>query len=515
MRDAMSEMAPSGGTVRTPPASAARHQRPGGGPGSREPRAARGRGRRVAALFRPRTRPDRVRALAVAAVAVCVLTGVITAVVFGSIAGGLRQIGDRSDPEVLATTDLYYRLNDMDAQVANVLLVGAQHGLGVDRQQAQAIYDQDRTQADRDLQRASAIAGTLPSAQGPLRAVLNGLGRYEALVGEAVYLDAQGPGLAGRPPTPALLLYRQATDLLQDGILPAARGLTDASTLALDRSYQAKRSAALDGALWVVLAGVALLVILAGLQIYLATRFRRLLTPALAAAFLVAVVLVAGGGTGLLAQAGHLRVAKSEAFDSIIALSQAHATSDDANADESRYLVDPGRAAQYQQAFENQSQQLARIPVAGIFHYDAGLAKAIDAYRANHADVRFGGYLGAEFRNITFPGERAAAQKTLAAYQVYERDDRHIRALNRAGDLRAAIAFDTSYARGNSNYAFTQYDNALLAVIAINQHAFNAAITAGQHGVSGWTGLIPAAAVILIIALLLAAVLPRLAEYRE
>ena len=44
----------------------------------------------------------------------------------------------------------------------------------------------------------------------------------------------------------------------------------------------------------------------------------------------------------------------------------------------------------------------------------------------------------------------------------------HIRALNRAGHLRAAIAFDTSYAHGNSNWAFTQYDNALLAVIAIN-----------------------------------------------
>jgi hypothetical protein len=39
---------------------------------------------------------------------------------------------------------------------------------------------------------------------------------------------------------------------------------------------------------------------------------------------------------------------------------------------------------------------------------------------------------------------------------VYERNDRHIRALNRGGNLRAAIAFDTSYAPGNSNWAFTQ-----------------------------------------------------------
>ena len=48
-------------------------------------------------------------------------------------------------------------------------------------------------------------------------------------------------------------------------------------------------------------------------------------------------------------------MAKSEAFDSIVALSQARAVSDDANADESRYLVDPARAGQYQQAFEDKS----------------------------------------------------------------------------------------------------------------------------------------------------------------
>jgi hypothetical protein len=128
--------------------------------------------------------------------------------------------------------------------------------------------------------------------------------------------------------------------------------------------------------------------------------------------------------------------------------------------------------------------------------------------------VAFGGYLGAEFRNITFPGERAAAEKTLAAYQVYERDDRRIRALNHSGNLGAAIAFDTSYARGNSNWAFEQYDNALVSVIAINQHAFNTAIEAGWRGVRGWTGLIPAGAAVLVIALVIAGIRPRLAEYR-
>ena len=300
-----------------------------------------------------------------AAVLFAVFLGLITAMIFGSVASGLRLIGNQPEPEVLAATDLYSRLNDMDAQVANVLLVGRQRGLGIDRQQAQAIYEQDRVRADQDLQRAAVVAGSVPSAQQSLRSVLDGLGRYEALAGEAMYLDGQGSGQPGRPPGAALILYRQATDLLQGSTLPSARSLTDQNTAVLDRVYQVKRSAAQSGARWVALSGAALLAVLVGMQIYLATRYRRVFNLGLGGATLVTVALVAASAAGLFAAAGQLHVAKAEAFDSIIALSQARAISDDANADESRYLVDPARAGQYQQAFEDKSQQLVRLAGGG------------------------------------------------------------------------------------------------------------------------------------------------------
>jgi hypothetical protein len=468
----------------------------------------------AARLRRFRSTPGRIRVMAAAVITVSVFLGVLTAALSGAITSGLQLIGQRSDPEVLAATDLYFRLNDMDAQVANVLLVGRQPGLGITRAQALAIYQQDRRQAGQDLQRAAEIAGSLPSAQRPLRAVLNGLGAYEGLAAEAMYLDGQGASPPGRPPAAALALYQQATDLLQGSILPSALSLAGANTAALDSAYQTDRSAALNGELEVVLLGAVLLAALLGLQLYLAGRFRRLVSPALAGATLAAVALLATSATAMHAQAGHLYVAKVEAFDSIIALSQARAISDDANADESRYLVDPARAGQYQQAFETRSQQLARLPGAGLFQYDAALARAVAAYQARNSDVRFGGYLGAEFRNITFPGERSAAQQALTAYQVWQRDDRHIRVLNAGGDLSGAIAFDTSYARGNSNWAFTRYDSALSDVIAINQRSFNQAIRQGQQERSGLAALIPGLAVILITALVLAGVRPRLAEYR-
>jgi hypothetical protein len=107
------------------------------------------------------------------------------------------------------------------------------------------------------------LPGSLPSAQQALRPVLDGLGNYEALAGEAMYLDGQGASLPGRPPAAALVLYRQATDLLQGSILPAARNLTTTNAAALSSAYQAKGSAALQGMLWVVLLGAALLALAA------------------------------------------------------------------------------------------------------------------------------------------------------------------------------------------------------------------------------------------------------------
>ena len=69
------------------------------------------------------------------------------------------------------------------------------------------------------------------------------------------------------------------------------------------------------------------------------------------------------------------------------------------------------------------------------------------------------------------------------------------RALNRSQNLHAAIAFDTSYAPGNSNWACTQHDNALAGLIAINQRAFSGAISAGQKdsGAEGYRAPGPAA----------------------
>src|ERR1700722_12426703 len=145
--------------------------------------------------------------------------------------------------------------------------------------------------------------------------------------------------------------------------------------------------------------------------------------------------------------------------------------------------------------------------------YDAALAADIRAYQSDNTDVRFGGYLGTEFRNITFTGERAAATQALLAYQVYEKDDRVLRAMAKI-NLAQAIAFDIGTGPGQSDWAFNQWDGALGSVITINENAFIAAIQAGRTTGAPWIALIPAIGTALISALAIAGTHRRPAEYR-
>ena len=228
-----------------------------------------------------------------------------------------------------------------------------------------------------------------------------------------------------------------------------------------------------------------------------------------------AVIAVALAGAGVvLASNGaeYFRAAKKDAFDSILALDSARAVSYDANADESRYLVDPQRSAAYEKAFLTKTLQLVDLQGATVASFDQRLDAALRGYEADHANIEWQGYFGKEFRNITFAGEREAAELALQRYQVYQVDDRRIRRLATTGQLPAAIGFCTSYNEGDSNWAFDRYDKALAAVIDINTRAFDKAIKDGEDALDGWT-IIPAVTGLIVLGLLLLVLQPDVVAY--
>ncbi|WP_225731274.1 MULTISPECIES: hypothetical protein [unclassified Nocardia] len=459
---------------------------------------------RVAAPKLPRWEtPERLRILAIASVAVTVVLALVVAAYARTTGKDIDTIGHRTGPAVTATADLGFAFADMDAQLANVLLAGADPNLAGVRDAALKAFELRRVQADTDLQQATTVAGADADS---IRNLLDLFGRYQALAAKTLQLNDIDKAPAGRPSARTLQSYRDATDAVRN-MLSIARDLTESNGNVLQHDYRHSRSATTAARVWSALLGVLALALLIWLQVLLRLRHRRRVNPALAAASLLVVALMVGGFAANAAAAQRLRVAKEDAFDSLIVLRLAHSDSSDANAYESRYLLAPERAGMYQSRFLLSSEQLAHFGAHTVQEYNTSLDQALASYQTNKK-VTFGGFLGAEAGNITSPDEQAAVDTMLTTYQTYQHDDLQIR--SKTNDLPAAIAFDT----GTSNYDFNQFDKALGSVIDINQHAFDAAIADSEDDLSGWTAWLPYGAAALIAVLVLLGIRPRLAEYR-
>lgn len=498
---------------------------PGAGSGSGEPPlpprrrtagsdGAVGRGRRLAVAVRGRSRstaPGRLRLLRTATAVLATAVAALFLVSGLGASGAWDRIDHRAVPRVTGADDLYFALNDMDAQAANLLLSAGGPQLAAMPAQhtaAQRMYTAARHTISTDLLTLGAAAQGDPQAEATVIGFNDDFSRYEELIGRALENDAH-PAVRSA----ALADYRTATDLLRQSLLPAAERLGQSNDGAYEATYRAARSDAATQRIALVVLGGGLLAVLVFTQVHLARRFRRTVNPGLLGATVCAAAACALGWSVLSSQSHELKVARRDAFDSVVALSQARALSYDANADESRYLLDPTRRGTYEQSFQDTSQRLLTLPSATLADYDTQLAAALAAYRADHADLRFTGYYGDEFRNITFPGERAGAEATVRAYAAYERDDRTMRALVHQGRLQQAVAFCIGWDKGASNYHFGRYDAALQHLIGVNRAAYGSAVSAGRAPL---TSRLPGAGAALAAAVALTALglRPRLREFR-
>jgi hypothetical protein len=469
--------------------------------------------RRLAGPLRLRTMPGRIRVAALAAVLAVAALFAVTNSVVGDARDGLQVIGHGAGPQVVATGDLYFALSDMDAQLANVLLIGKEQDLGVGQARALNVYQQRRAQADKAVLQASDLAGKDPAGQRTVQAVLDGLGQYERLASQALLLDGQAGHAAGPPPQQVIDLHRQATDLMKLDLLPKAYNLTLDSGTIVRRTYESKHSSVQDGRVWVVSTGLLVIVALLSLQMFLSRRFRRLINPALALATLGSLVLIVVSVGLLSAEASHLQKAKKDGFDSILALSRARAISNSLNADESRYLLDPGRADTYEQVYLDKSQSILYVPAGNLDKYYTAVDAGLTTYNAGSYKVPFLGFYGEEARHITVDRQGGAVSTLLTTYQKFQQDDRRLRQLVGTSKPRDAIEVRMGRTAGSSIHDFDDYDRALVSLIGIHRNTFDAAIRDGDGALNGWNWLLPGAAVV-IAALVLVGVRPRLSEFR-
>lgn len=213
-------------------------------------------------------------------------------------------------------------------------------------------------------------------------------------------------------------------------------------------------------------------------------------------------------------EAAHLQAAKTSGFDSILTMSRAQAISDSLHADESRYLLDPGRADMYSLAYLDKSQTVLYVASGNLGEYDTALSAAMTAYRANPRSVGFLGFYGDEAR--AHPGP--AVTTVLARYQQFQADDQRIRQFAKAGQDRQAVRLLTGRTAGSSGYDFDQYNQAVVSLIGQHRATFDQTIRAGDRELGrsvlgNWAVLLPLAALGVVI-LVVAGVWARLAEYR-
>ncbi|WP_217554551.1 hypothetical protein [Streptomyces sp. GbtcB6] len=457
------------------------------------------------------TVPARLRLLRAATVLLAVALGVLLLGAGLAANSTWDDVADRDAPRTTSAAGLNLALNDMDAQVANILLSSGDGGTGeleTPHAKAVSLYGDARREIGHDLGTLAVAAQGDRADEKTVESLTDDFAEYQELVGRALENDRRA---GGKPD--AITDYRDATGLLRNSLLPDARKLVSSNDAAFNSHYAAARSALSAQLAAVLVLGLLLLAVLGVLQWYLARRFRRILNPGVLAATVCALLAVVLGTQLLSATATHLRVARHDAFDSVVALSRARAIAYDANADESRYLLDPQRRTRYADSFLAKSQQLYGIRGATLSTYDARLAATWQDYRADATDLRFTGEFRRELDNITFPGERAAAEKTVDAYAVYQRDDRKIRALLAAGEEQRAVEFCMGWEAGTSNAHFGAWMTALDEVTDINRAHFRESVGAGRGEL---TGQLPWACGLSVLAVALTGLglRPRLAEFR-
>lgn len=449
-------------------------------------------------------------------------------ITLGQARDGLDVLGRDAGPQAMATTELYLALADMDARVADILLMGTDHDLGSGRAESESGYETSRAQAGRALLHAASLTDsgeTTEPTDGEtveehnVRVVLDGIGAYEQLAAEARLLNDEAGAPPGDVDPEALRSYRQATRLMHTELLPKAFNLGLDSSAIVRANHEEGQSSVALGLVWVGGVGAAAVASLIALQLYLRVRFRRRFNAPLLAATVGTVVLTVGVTLALNSSGGHQGEAKDEGLDAAMALARAGAITTDMQADQSRYLIDDTFADNYQQVYLERSQQVLFRPASTLEDYYTQIAEVPEAFPdlpgsdgSDPEDPGTLGYLGQDARDALLSGHEDALAEVLMAYNDLQVQDRGLRAAAREGDQETAIDVRMGVSHTEDG-VFPAYMDALDGLIELHQEEFADGIERGNAALAPWTWGLPVGALILLT-LVVVGVRPRLAEYR-
>jgi hypothetical protein len=406
----------------------------------------------------------------------------------------LKTVGKDSAPSILTAQRLRDSFAEMDASLANELLLKPGQN-----QQILVQFEKDRTKIPDRLLLASKYI-----TYDEEEPIVQGLQR-NSVVYFLKLQEARDTHKLGNAVN-TLNVYRSTANIVDNKLLPQAELLDTVNSKYLENAYTSQSNINKSQLRLILLLGLAQLAILVVIQLFLYRRMQRILNVKLLAASAIATIFLGYTVFSFMSATGNLKIAKEDAFNSLIALRKMRALSYMANGDESRYLLDVANAGKHEKSFNTNIDKIIKIPP------NLSIQNIVAMMDSKGETKDLPGLFGTVLNNITFFGEKELAVKTLMAWNDYINIDKQIRQLYRSGKVAEAIALCIGDKPGQSNWAFDRYRSAQTNLIDLNKKEFDRHIDMGNDRLAYFeiiaTGALGSVAILTLFGLR-----PRLMEY--
>ena len=352
------------------------------------------------------------------------ILGVIAALILGGAAANAILASEAAAERAANTTEQVVRMQSIqvdllraDALATNAFLVG-----GLETPEARAQYDAAMAAVARNI---AAGAADQPADANALGALAEEVQNYGALVEQARSNNRLGLPVGARYLT-------EASSSLRASAIPVVAEIVQTNEARAQKEFDRSNSSIQ------LLAGVAALIVLVLIAVWLARRTHRYLNPSLTGGVVLLVVglFVAATTIGNIGTTT-AQVASGD-YQRAVNLAQVRTAANDARANESLTLIQRGSGGRYQQAWEA-NDKTVRDKLEQVDD-NAALTSGWNAYAQAHEQIRArddGGQWEQAVELATTP-EADGATATFNAFdqQVTEqRDAASTRAINQLGAL--------------------------------------------------------------------------------
>jgi hypothetical protein len=329
------------------------------------------------------TTPGLLRAASVVLVVGLLALGVVAATSASARGDAARAVGFESAPELVAAQNLYVALSDADTTASTIFLTP-----GRETPELRQRYLDDLGKAGRDLAAVSGDADTAPAVRRAVATITEQLSVYVGRIDTARANIQQGYVVGAA-------YQRDGSRLMREQILPAATTLYRHAARGLDDNYRAGTST--NEIVFVVVAGVLVLLLLLGVQLFVTHRTNRVVNVGLAGASILVIVMLVWTVTRFASEQDALVRAQRNGSDQMQVLSAARFLTLRAQSDDNLAHVERSAGDTYLEDFDTFSARLGGQDGTGGL---LGEARTIARRTGSQDNIR---RLGAQF--ATFRAE--------------------------------------------------------------------------------------------------------------